>query len=349
MKTQDECFLKKIIYHSEIPFLRARKHNDLDHIFCVSKDLSEKLILWASHHHYLRRKRILPLAIGMAASMPFVSVDDLTSIGKLNLWIFGIDDIVDEWQGKQKDLFDFINLYKSVLLDPKLELDITPSQKRKRIENVHERSRINLFTTADCYNEVSLALKEILNDLAHYPLFQSLKSIWQDSIFKTISAMEKEQKWKLAYKKNKSKAILPTLHTYMKVGFNSIGAIPHMWSSILTMNDISIFEHFHYLQKIEHLASATIRLANDLQSFDREKREGKFNSVTIVAQHFESDGDYERSIKTAKEYIAQLIHENLTLLNRLCSKKITLTGYPESSIFNCSQFTCDFYSLRDFS
>src|ERR1051325_7597713 len=81
--------------------LRSRFLDGLDpteqvHIFDLSAQAARTLHRWAARYPLIRRVRVWPLALSVAAAAPFTTVEALISTARLSLWVFTLDDLFDE-------------------------------------------------------------------------------------------------------------------------------------------------------------------------------------------------------------------------------------------------------------
>ena len=135
------------------------------------------------------------------------------------------------------------------------------------------------------------ALCEVRDDLASYPLFDSLGNEWANALCGTLDGMLREYRWSLAYGRGRDpRAPLPSYAEYVRVGRYSIGGPPHMWAALITTDDASTPAHMEHLRAMEQLASTCIRLANDLQSYAKEVAEGQINALVILSRALRDQG-----------------------------------------------------------
>jgi terpene synthase-like protein len=308
--------------------LRSRFLASLDpaeqvRIFDLSARMSQTLHRWAARYPLIRRVRVWPLSLSVAAGAPFTSVEALISTARLSLWVFTLDDLFDEERVPQAELM-------------------------KRAE----RYRALAHTTIACPSGDSLAraLCELRDDLATYPLFGALASEWAESLCGTIDGMLAEYHWRLTYRKGAdSNAILPSYDEYVATGRYSIGGPPHIWAALITSDDPSTPEHLDHLRQMEKLASTCIRLANDLQSYQKEIQEGKINALVILSREMRARGVAEEAAyQQAEARVRADIEAGLGQLTRLRDAAVTQTGRPEAAIDNIARFVCDFYTHHDY-
>src|SRR4051794_12640909 len=146
-------------------FLASLDPADQVRIFDLSARTSQTLHRWAARYPLIRRVRVWPLSLSVAAGAPFTSVEALISTARLSLWVFTLDDLFDEERVPQVELM-------------------------RRAE----RYRALAHREIPCPNGDSLAsaLCELRDDLATYPLFASLGEEWADSVCGTIDGMKRE-------------------------------------------------------------------------------------------------------------------------------------------------------------
>src|SRR5579859_5297729 len=177
--------------------LRSRFLASLDpaeqlRIFDLSARTSQTLHRWAARYPLIRRVRVWPLSLSVAAGAPFTSVEALISTARLSLWVFTLDDLFDEERVPQVELVKRAARYRAI---------------------AHRE--------IPCPNGDSLAtaLCETRDDLAGYPLFEPLGSEWANALCGTIDGMMSEYQWRLAYRKGTDAlATLPSYDEYVATG-----------------------------------------------------------------------------------------------------------------------------------
>jgi hypothetical protein len=304
-------------------FLASLDPSEQVRIFDLSARMSQTLHRWAARYPLIRRVRVWPLSLSVAAAAPFASVEALISTARLSLWVFTLDDLFDEERVPQVELM-------------------------KRAE----RYRALAHREIPCPNGDSLAtaLCELRDDLATYPLFGPLGSEWANSLCGTIEGMMREYNWRLAYRKGADEgATLPSYDEYVATGRYSIGGPPHIWSALITSDDPSTPAQLKHLRPMEELASTCIRLANDLQSYQKEITEGKINALVILSRELRARGVAEEAAYAQAEMrVRSDIEAGLARVSRLRDTAVTQTGRPEAAIDNIARFVCDFYTHHDY-
>lgn len=302
-------------------FLESRDAAEQLKIFDLSARVAQQLHRWAARYPLIRRVRVWPLALSVAAAAPFASVEALISTARLSLWVFTLDDLFDEERVPQSELTKRAERYRGI---------------------AHNQLK------APAGDSLASALVEIRNDLAGYPLFGALGNGWVAALCGTIDGMTREYNWRLAYRRNGA-AALPSYEDYLDTGLYSIGGPPHVWAALITTGDPSTPSHLESLRSMERLASTCIRLANDLQSYQKEVQEGKINALVILSQALRDRGlDADVAYRQAEAMVAAEIQTNLQELTRLRAAVGTRTGHPEAAVADIGHFVCDFYVSHDY-
>jgi terpene synthase-like protein len=308
--------------------LRSRFLASLDpaeqvRIFDLSARTSQTLHRWAARYPLIRRVRVWPLSLSVAAGAPFTPVEALISTARLSLWVFTLDDLFDEERVPQAELMKRAERYRALA------------------------HREIACPTGD---SLATALCELRDDLASYPLFGPLGTEWANSLCGTIDGMMREYHWRLAYRKGTdANATLPSYDEYVATGRYSIGGPPHIWAALITSDDPSTPAQLDHLRAMEELASTCIRLANDLQSYQKEIQEGKINALVILSRELRARGETEAAAYAkAEARVRADIEAGLRQLTRLRDSSVTQTGRPEAAIDNIARFVCDFYTHHDY-
>jgi hypothetical protein len=292
-------------------------------VFDLAEQSEPALHAWAACYPQIRRVRVAPLALSVAAAAPFGTVEALISTARQSLWIFTLDDLFDEGQVAHAELIERAACYRALA------------------------HREIPCPTGD---SLATALCEVRDDMATYPLFESLGSVWADALGGTIDGMLAEYRWSLAYGRGEDpRAPLPSYAEYVRTGRFSIGGPPHMWSAVITADDASTPAHVEHLRAMEQLASTSIRLANDLQSYAKEVAEGQINALVILSRALRDQGQSEENaLQQAARRVEADIRAGLHRLAALRAAAVTRTGHPEAAIDNIARFVCEFYTQHDY-
>jgi hypothetical protein len=301
--------------------LASRSKRERDRIQLLSERTAEDLAAWAEPFPLMRQVRILPLCLSVTAAAPFCDVPALLSTARMSLWVFALDDLFDEEALPRSQLIERADNYKAI---------------------AHGQTKVGKD------QEMAKVLLAIRQDLRSYPLFEPLEELWATSLCATVDEMVREYDWRIRYR-NEGAVMLPTYEAYLDCGRFSIGGPPHVWSALITVGDASTPSNLVHLQSMERIASTCIRLANDIQSYQKEIEEGKFNALVILGHVFERQGHSRPTAQRMAEHqVRREIAQGLARLSELQSATRTETGHPEAAVADIARFVCEFYDQQDF-
>lgn len=293
-------------------------------IFDLTTRASRELHRWVVRYPLIRRVRVWPLSLSVAAAASFASAAALVTMARMNLWVFTIDDLFDE------EIVPFVELKRRV------------SQYHQILAGGHADARRERDTLV-------LALQDIRNDLQSYPLFATLQDEWANAVAGTLDAMLREHEWRLHYRDEHANMQLPSYESYLSHGLYSVGGPPHIWTSLIAIGDDSVVQHLERIKELERSASICIRLSNDLRSYAKEVSEGKINSVVIRQREAMTRGIGETTaLELACATVREDIERNLARCTELQHHARTATGQPEQAIADIARFVCDFYVHHDY-
>ena len=305
----------------QIGYLEALDSREQVRIFDLSVRAARTLHKWAARYPLIRRERVWPLALSVAAAAPFSSVDALISTARLSLWVFTLDDLFDEERVPHAELTRRAERYRAIASGQSVQ---SPE------------------------DSLATALQEIRDDLAKYPLFQPLGEVWAAALRGTIDGMAQEYQWRIAYR-TEGAAALPSYTDYVATGLYSIGGPPHIWAAVITANDQTVLRHIPAVRAMEELACTCIRLANDLQSYRKELVEGKINALVLLTQNHRRQGmSLDEAHPWAEAQVRAHIARDLQRLATLQAAPRSATGRPEAAIAHIARFVCDFYTQHDY-
>lgn len=304
------------------PFLNGLEPSSRNRIFELSHSLTARLEAWAASYPMMRPERALPLSLSVSAAAPFCDLDALEATARVSLFVFALDDFFDE-SGAPIELL---------------------------AQAAEQLKRVTLGEVGPKLSQPGLAepLLEVRNGLAGFPLFDGLQREWEAAVGATIDGMLLESQWRNAFQEDGASG-LPSYEDYLACGRYSIGGPPHIWSALITIGDPTTTGHLARMHEMEALSSTCIRLANDLQSHQKELLEGGVNSLIILTQgRTESGEPPSKGAKAAEAAVRREIGRRLEALVRLGDQAVTASGRPEAAIVDIARFVSEFYAEHDF-
>ena len=283
-----------------------------------------RLRQWAHDHEPVRQERIEPLALSITAAAPGASVASLAATAQVSLWVFAIDDIFDE---------------RLVPIEP----------LRERCRHYVARARGDLDEPCDPDDPMEVALAAVLRDLRPFPLFEPLRASWAAALARTLRGMLFEDAAQRRYAADKNPDELPTYAANLEQGLNSIGAPAHTAAVLLTSNDASVPHALIALARLERQVAISIRLANDLRSFDRERRDGAVNALLIHQRDLARAGVPPAAAwRGSRQRVEGAIEAAMRRARGLATKVRTRSGDPEAAILGIGEVVTAFYRSFDY-
>lgn len=200
----------------------------------------------ARRYPSLRAERLLGIAYIVLARMPDWRRDDPQLItARYLVWIFGVDDLSDDWALPLPALLARHTHYRAVAAG----------------------------APPDARDDLALLLAELCADLAAQPSWPALAHEWRTALGGLLAAMAAER----------DPRPRADLAEYMAYAHISIGALQDAWTMLIVLGERVGQAQLQAIRAAMLAEARVIRLANDLNSAEREQAEGKQNALTILA------------------------------------------------------------------
>jgi len=279
---------------------------------------------WARRHPLIRAARIPMVALVAATVLPRLSVSDTLTVARLMLWIFGVDDRVDERV-------------------------FTLEEMRRRAKQWYSIARYGPGSKVENSDGFAVMLAEIRKELSKSHLFEPLREYWAGSVPRLVEAMAQELQYGLQYNAYGADA-LPSLDEYLHD--DSLGM--YLWQSaaLILLRDSSVMERFGPIGEVIKHAGVAIRLYNDVRTFDREMREGGVNSVLIMYQKrlggTLNTTKKEDTLAKAREHVLRLADSYAQRCYDLIGQLQTASGRFEETTYRLVAFHAHFYGRTEY-
>lgn len=258
---------------------------------------------------------VLPISI-----IPF---DTSFLIAKLIMWIFAVDDLVDNGHLSIKDLETQLSFWRKAVREQKVT-----------------------FGNADALTNTWF---EIMDELRYFPAFKDLKTYWEIHLTRLIMAMKQEMLWNNSVLKIPERQP-PTLNNYLHTSMYSIGLpITTTMVQITVSHEKSKLYSKSLLQAVK-TASIAIRLLNDFQSAEREIKENKLNAAILFSKEITNKNNLldqnilklvKQKILSTAEFYAKRCFIHLSHNNNEENKEI------QHFLYKVVKFNLCFYRNRD--
>jgi hypothetical protein len=282
---------------------------------------------WAPRYSCVLPIRIPAIALHNVAIMPQLNILASALIVKLTLWIFGIDDVIDD---------------RRVSLE---ELGQGLAQRWCRIASGDP------YAETDGGDQLAAMLGEIRKELSGYPLFKSLDAEWSAHVRLLIESGVRQYQYALEYEAHGPKA-LPTLDEYLQNGIYTIGIPWWALTLAIVLDDSSIMKHGGVMEEVARSTSAAVRLYNDVQSLDKELQENNVSSVIIKYHEILDRNSHvteESALSEAKQYIWQMADSYTQKCYDLTRSTQTKSGQFEAIMHRMAAYNAFFYHGYDYN
>lgn len=250
-------------------------------------------------------------ALTSASENPMLPMEIIEQIVKIPVWIFTIDAVIDEKLLPENVLRQRLNSYEKIVLG--------------EIQEVDKR---------DHYGAILL---ELTNAIRKCPLYPELKDLWEQSYIKMIKGMLFE-----AYESS----LEISMEEYLEHGLYSIGVPMYVISTWILQYQGAKLPYLEQLEEMMLLSGISIRLANDLRTYEKERSEGNLNAIFIKEMEYLAEGlDETTSKEKAFNHIESMLKTNMEQFYSKCDDTIPL----KKALHRLTQFSVDFYSETDFN
>jgi hypothetical protein len=293
----------------------------------IAADLQD----WAERFPVLDSVRFPAIALTVTAHIPELERRQQTLAAAITAWIFAFDEAVDRGRNREADLEDRAMSYKMIVRDQ------MPSPAKDSL----------------AVDQLARLLVEIRKDLATYRSFESLSGYWQCSFERMIDGILRERRLgnDRARSTNPNLWDSPTFDSLMETARHSIGVPHYLATCFILYEDATIVDRLPQLMPIVRGCAEAVRLANDLQTWQKEEIEQTLNTVVVIRQAI---GQAEpalslaecqvRSIEEVRQRLASRVEATLALL----ASSPVPSGRPESGIARLVRFVPEFYARHDY-
>lgn len=311
-------------------FLDSLPGPECEHIFALTQQLSAPLAAWcAKYPALLRSSRVPQVSLTLSASAPFLSARELLPTGCLFLWLFAMDDLCDEWPtgpeaAPLSSLWTRFEQAVSLLEAP----EDAPAREEPLLQ----------------------AMRDIRAGLAPLPLFSALRMPLAHTLRDILRGMQLEMEWSRLHRQSPP-GPSPSLEEYLEqAACFTTGTLPIYLGVLMATRDAAIVPRLPHFMGLGHEAAVSIRLANDLRSYEKELAEGKLNSLIllqreVMAQHGLSPAAaLERSRAEVKAHLLGAMER----CSQLGGEETASGCGATQTIVNVVAFACGFYAHHDF-
>jgi hypothetical protein len=245
----------------------------LERIQARVKELLPALRAWRERFPAIAASRLEPATMGSVTGHPEVTLEQHLLIARAGLLVFAVDDIADGEIGSLEDA----EMHR--VFERYVETVRAPGSQE--------------WTGADEASCVGAAVRDVAEALHGVPGAGRFLALWQEHFRRMCSGHLTELRDKRRYQRE---GVLPTLEHYLDVSRWTCGA-PMYHSAALTVLGPDLPNDPLQEPLIERALSDMALLGrwmNDVRSLERERAEGKFNSLTLLCAAGMSEAEAER-------------------------------------------------------
>jgi hypothetical protein len=212
---------------------------------------------WLREYPIVKRPSVTAAcALVSTVAMPSLAVPELDLLTRWWLWIFGVDDMLDDLQVPDEPVTAWVRRFM------------------RHPPTIHDDG-----------DPLRAALGSIHHDLRRYPLYRSLGTRWRTGIVEIVRGMLLERRWSGA-----APAEQPSYEAYLDNATATIAVRPYTLTAAILAGEPAAVGELPALDSMIYAAARCFRLANDLRSDVRERAEGKLNAVSLLQRDYAAGG-----------------------------------------------------------
>jgi hypothetical protein len=334
--------LKNAVAVSELSGIPAV---DRTHVLQTALSIYPEVENWVAQFPVILPRRIAAMCLALAATAPYAQPSVIVEASIIPLIIFAVDDLVDMNEG-------FLSVTLPVeQIEAMLTLCVKIVQSGGNSTYRDYPDLIKVFPTnneSQPWVQLANALTKFCSELQKFPGAASYYGIFAKRFELDLEAQRTELHWSQAFKETGTD---PTYEQYFLNGRKSAG-VSIVLSGLLAMvgepvdSELSLKPPYGNLEtlidEVMLTCSSSIRLANDIAGFERERQAQKPNSLLILML---TQG------LSHKEAEAIVLKEMNTYLQKM-EEPISLLPSSLSAWGDCARrmcwFSCTWYQTRDF-
>ncbi|HEX8818805.1 MAG TPA: terpene synthase family protein [Archangium sp.] len=291
---------------------------ELARLQAQASEIIPELAAWRERFPAIATSRLKPAVMSLVVAWPDATREQLLLLSKVGLMVFSIDDVADGEIGslKDEDLLALLDRYIATTRDP---------------EAVD-------WVTTDEVNTIGASLQDVTRLLRRAPGAARFLPLWQEHFRRMCSGYQVELKDK---RRNQADGTLPSLDSYLEVGKWTVGASMVFTGALVVQNPPFEQTQAPLLERALGELGLATRWMNDVRSLDRERAEGKFNSLGLLMVQGLSEADAEReAVERSDRHLAALEDAVRQLPDalRTWGRMLVMTGHFSRSLYMKQEF-----------
>ncbi len=237
------------------------------------------VVNWIKEYPVILPVRVPSTCLFWAATSPVLEHIVITEAALLSFVVFAIDDIADGVIGlhTNEQIEDLLTFYTNIVQSGGANYHSYP----------HFLNKFTNFDDSQPWLQTAKALAKCCQEILTFPSASASYHFFVKHFSLCMESMRVELQWRQDFEQTQS---LPTYEQYLKNGRESV-ALSALVAGVLAMVqelpvdaklESSQFDLESLLDELILTYSASIRLANDVRGFERERIENKPNSLLIL-------------------------------------------------------------------
>lgn len=274
---------------------------------------------WCDGWSLFNRGPILPLALLTCVQFPHLSSAQVGLRVRSSLWIYALDDLVDNGDIADADLQNLL----------------------ARCLDVARCGRVG----ADMH-ELATTLSRLRDDFSTQPMWDAVFPAWVSSLELLLDGMMREHMVRRQLRDDGVLLSPLSVDDYLRFAAHSIG-LPHQWVAGLAMEpDEGIRDDLPSLVRLAEQCGIAMRLANDGATWNREEAEGGVNAVRLERWSFDPEVPSRLALLLARRRVQRRMGQELEACRDLAAS-IRRSAAVASRFVRATEFGVDLYARQD--
>ncbi len=252
-------------------------------LLAVARQVASSSGAWLRKYPVVKRPSVTDAcSLVSAVAMPGLALRELDILTRWWLWIFGLDDVLDDLLLPEEQVAAWVDHFLRVLPAGAEDGDL-----------------------------LRAAFGSIHHELRRYALYRPLGARWRAGMVDIVRGMLHERRWSAA-----TPAEQPGYRAYLHNASVTIAVLPYTLTAAILVDEAQAVDHLSSLDPLIHAAARCFRLANDLRSDVRERAEGKLNAVSLLQREYTAGGlGDEAAARAARERLRRTCAADLAYLD----------------------------------
>lgn len=285
------------------------------HLLPVVREVTRSSEAWLREYPIVKRPSVTA-ACGLiaAVAMPCLAIPELELLTRWGLWLFGVDDVLDDLDLPDEPVAAWVRRFlRDLPGDPG---DADP---------------------------LRAALGSIHGDLGRYPLYPALGARWRAGMAGMVRGMLLERDWSRAPLTGQ-----PSYGAYLRNATTTIAVLPYAITAAILAGEPAAIGEFSALEPMIRTAARCFRLANDLRSDVRERAEGKLNAVSLLQRAYLARGlQDEDAAQAAGGRLRQICAADLAYLDSARRTAPAALATLARFLWSHTSFVWNMYQIGD--